>query len=140
MKIGFDLDGTLDRAPVRALAKSLLADGHEIFVISGCFLEAGDWQNHDAKYVKLERMGFPVRYSGSLDGGPGWDILNTRFHVAILDAVSHERFDRQYRLVDLGLRKGAYIAAHGIEMMFDDSALYCETMPSMCGAQVLRVL
>lgn len=133
MKVGFDLDGTLDRSAIRELALALLRDGHEVHVISGCFREAGDWQNQFAKYEKLARLGLITK------DGIGMSIpYNLR--VVILDAVDHEKFPRDYRLVDLGLRKGAYIAEQGIELMFDDSELYCKTMPSMCGAQIVRVL
>ena len=122
MKIGFDLDGTLDRPAVAALCKALIAAGHEVHIISGCFDEAGQWQDVIAKQKKLYRLG----------------IYPLVCHV--IHAVDHKQFDRDYRLVDLGLRKGAYISEQGIEIMFDDSELYCKTMPSMCGAQIVRVL
>lgn len=128
MKVGFDLDGTLDRPALCALAKALIAAGHEVHVISGCFTEAGDWQNFDAKRAKLVRLGLMTQ---------GQVGMNFRF--VVLDAVSHEKFDREYRLVDLGLRKGAYCEANGIELMFDDSDTYVKMMPAMCGTQIVQV-
>lgn len=126
MKIGFDLDGTLDRPAVRDLALELLASRNEIHVISGSFTEAGDWQDPTAKREKLVRLGF--------------DLSDPKLIVTVLDALPQEKFDREYRLVDLGLRKGAYIEKNGIEIMFDDSEVYCKTMPNMCGAQIVQVL
>lgn len=135
MRFGFDLDGTLDRPAVRALAHALRDYGHEIHIISGCFTEAGEWQDHQAKHKKLARLGF-----GTINEfPPSWCGL-AGVHVHILDAVSHKEFDRDYRLVDLALRKGSLVEKLGIEMMFDDSELYCKHMPSMCGAQIVRVL
>jgi len=134
MKIGFDLDGTLDRKPVRDLAQALLSAGHEVYIISGCFLEAGEWQDEQAKLEKLVRFGLAI--SGD---GPGKFKLADKLHVKVLVAVDHTLFDRDYRLADLGLRKGAYIAEQEIEIMFDDSEIYCKLMPAMCGAQIVHV-
>ena len=137
MRVGFDLDGTLDRPAVRDLALALLKGGHQVYVITGCFLEAGPWQDEDAKFVKLARLGL---IKATLDDGyEGYDVPEN-LHVMVLPAVDHKEFDRDYRLADLGLRKGAYISQMGIEVMFDDSELYCKMMPSMCGAQIVQVL
>jgi hypothetical protein len=135
VKIGFDLDGTLDRPALRDLALALLAAGHEVFIVSGCFVEAGEWQDEQAKLEKLVRLGL-----AKPGDAPGQFKLPDRLHVEVLNAVDHKQFDRDYRLVDLGLRKGSYIERNGIELMFDDSELYCKMMPSMCGAQIARVL
>lgn len=135
MKAGFDLDGTCDKPGVLALAKALLTAGHEVHIISGCFLEAGDWQDETAKLDKLVRLGL-----AQAGDGPGKYKLPEGLRIHILEAVSHEHFDRDYRLADLGLRKGAYIEKNGIEVMFDDSEVYCRLMPAMCGAQIVRVL
>lgn len=134
MKIGFDLDGTLDKPALRDLALALLAAGHEVFIVSGCFVEAGEWQDETTKLDKLVRLGLAV------SGGDGKYKLPEGLRIHILEAVSHIDFDRDYRLTDLGLRKGAYIEKNGIELMFDDSELYCKLMPSMCGATIARVL
>jgi hypothetical protein len=135
MKLGFDLDGTLDKPALRDLALALLAAGHEVHVISGCFLEAGEWQDEQAKLEKLVRLGLAQK--GETDGT---FKLPERLHIEVLAAVDHEKFDRDYRLADLGLRKGAYLDRNGIELMFDDSELYCKLMPAYCGAKIVRVL
>ena len=134
MKVGFDLDGTLDRPALRDLALSLLKAGHEVHIISGCFLEAGEWQDEQAKLEKLVRLGLA-------QAGPvkGKYKLPENLRVTILEAVSHIDFDRDYRLADLGLRKGAYVERNGIEVMFDDSELYCKLMPAYCGAVIAQV-
>lgn len=132
MKIAFDLDGTLDRPAVRDLALALLKAGHEVHILSGCFTEAGKWQDSTAKMNKLVRLGL-------VGVGHGY-IAPACLKIMILPAVDHKQFDRAYRLVDLGLRKGAYCEEHGITLIFDDSEVYCETIPSMCGAQVVRVM
>lgn len=133
MKIGFDLDGTLDRPGVLELAKAMLKSGHEVHIISGCFLESGTWQGRQAKFEKLERLGLVMLLPG------GTVMLPPNLFVEILDAVDHEKFDRDYRLADLGLRKGAYVERHGIALMFDDSELYCKLMPAYCGAAIAHV-
>jgi HEAT repeat protein len=135
MKIAFDLDGTLDRPVLRDLALTLLQAGQEVHIISGLFLEAGDWQDEQAKCEKLVRLGL-----AQPGAAVGKYLLPENLHLTILEAVSHEKFDRAYRLADLGLRKGAYIEKHGIEIMFDDSEGYIEMMPKMCAAQMLRVI
>jgi hypothetical protein len=134
MKVAFDLDGTLDKPALRNLALSLLSAGHEVHIVSGCFLEAGDWQDETAKLDKLVRLGL-----AQAGDGPGKYKLPEGLRISILEAVSHERFDRDYRLADLGLRKGAYIEKNGIEIMFDDSELYCKLMPAYCGAVIAQV-
>jgi len=133
MKIGFDLDGTLDRVEIQNLAHALLLGGHRVYVLTGCFLEAGEWQNYEAKYEKLGRMGF------AWEDQDGWKLQDNMF-IEIFDAVDHKKFDRDYRLADIGLRKGDFIAREGIEIMFDDSELYVAMMPKMCGAQIVRVM
>jgi hypothetical protein len=134
MKIGFDLDGTLDRPGMAELAKVLLAGGHEVFVISGCFDEAGAWQDEGAKWAKLVRLGLAVE----TDLFPPY-MAEPGLHLTVLHAVSHEKFDRDYRLADIGLRKGAFIAEQGIQVMFDDSEMYCKLMPAYCGATIAHV-
>ena len=135
MRVGFDLDGTLDRFAVRDLALALLAAGHEVHIVSGCFLEAGDWQDETAKLEKLVRLGLA-------QVGPtfGKFKFSENLRIMILEAVSHIEFDRDYRLADLGLRKGAYLEKNGISLMFDDSELYCKLMPAYCGAQIARIV
>lgn len=134
MKVGFDLDGTLDRPAMLHLAMALLESGHEVYVISGYFGESVAWQGRASKIDKLCRMGLMKRTGIGVAPVVGMLVLE------VLTAVSHEDFDRDYRLVDLAMRKGEYIERMGIELMFDDSELYCKMMPNMCGAQMVQVL
>lgn len=114
---------------------SLLKDGHEVHIVTGVFTEARGWQDRQAKHAKLRRLGIPFEDHDPLTGitmvfaDP--DVAN-RAHLRVLDAVP-STFDRQYRLVDLGLRKGAYCEEHGITLFFEDSTLYCEMIPKMSG-------
>ena len=135
MKIGFDLDGTLDKPALRALALALLSAGHEVHVISGAFPESGEWQDEQAKLEKLVRFGL-----AQPGPEPGKFKLPERLFIEVVNAVELDVYDREGRLVDIGLRKGAYIEKNGIELMFDDSKLYCKMMPAMCGAQIVQVL
>jgi hypothetical protein len=125
MKIGFDLDGTLDRQAVRNLLMALLREGWEVYVISGVFTEAGAWQNGDAKRAKMNRLGIPF------DEFPG-PAGRGRVKLHILEAMP-ESYPRDYRLADLGLRKGALCESLGIDLFVDDSATYCEMIPKMAG-------
>lgn len=132
MKVGFDLDGTLDKAHLAELARFLLDAGVEVHVITGIFDEAGDWQSEDAKWRKLGRIGL-VQY---VKTSPPAIIKDPRLHVHFLHAVS-EQHSRDYRLADLGLRKGALCEELGITIFFDDSEKYMEMMPKMTGDTTL---
>lgn len=135
MKIGFDLDGTLDRPQILALAKALLAAGHEVHVITGVFLEAADWQDGDAKRKKLLRLGLPFKENPATAS----EHASQRAVLHILSAVP-ATFDRDYRLADLGLRKGELCERLGIELFIDDSEKYVEMIPKMAGGtSVLHV-
>lgn len=126
MKVGFDLDGTLDRPALRDLALALLESGHEVHIITGVFPEAENWQDGPAKRAKLFRHRVPF-YEWPNEPREG----AARLHI--LTAVP-STFDRDYRLADLGLRKGELCERLGIEMFFDDSDKYCEMIPKMAGA------
>ena len=143
MKIGFDLDGVLDRPALRDLCLSLLQGQHEVHIITGIFPEAGEWQNMPAKREKMDRLRIP--YTAPIMPDPRGGVMlhkhafpgTVMLHV--LDAVP-PTFDRDYRLADLGLRKGALCERLGIEMFFDDSEEYCKMIPKMSGATtVLQV-
>src|SRR6266478_1724156 len=56
MKIGFDLDGTLDRPHIAELCRVLLAGSHEVHIITGVFPEALGWQDHKAHLHVLTAM------------------------------------------------------------------------------------
>lgn len=132
MRVGFDLDGTLDKPCLAALAVELMKAGHEVHVITGVFPEAKDWQDAQAKRRKLARIGVP--YKETSDGLTllyGEDGYHAQLHI--LYAVT-STYDRDYRLIDLGLRKGALCEELGIEMFFDDSERYCEMIPKMSGS------
>jgi len=133
MTIGFDLDGTLDHPALAELAKSLIDAGHDVHIITGCFPEAGEWQGHAAKVDKLAILGIPA----SLADG---DIEPKTATLHILDAVDYKKFPTDYRLRDLGLRKGALCFELGIEIYMDNSEDFCKTVPSMnAGVAVLQV-
>ncbi len=133
MIVGFDLDGVLDRASMRDLAVSLLKGGHEVHIITGQFSEAGDWQSTKAKFSKLSRLGISFMYGpcvvGVTDGVPA-----ARLHI--LDAADPS-FGSDYRLRDLGLRKGALCEELGVEMFFDDSQLYCDLIRAYSGDTIV---
>jgi hypothetical protein len=129
MKFGFDLDGTLDKPALRDLANILISAGHEVHVITGTFPEAGDWQNADAKMAKMRRLGIPFTQGF-------YDPLVRVAQLHILYAVNQE-YPRDYRLADLGLRKGALCETLGLTMIFDDSMTYCEMIPKMAGNTVV---
>jgi len=144
MKIGFDLDGTLDRPAMRALCKHLLRSNQQVYIITGVFPEARGWQDEAAKRAKLERLGIPYYVCEELDLNSDKAILEGDIHdpvaqLYVLNAVP-STFDRDYRLIDLGLRKGALCERLGVEMFFDDSSTYCEMLPKMSGnTLVLKV-
>lgn len=129
MKIGMDLDGTLDRPHVRDLALALLTAGHEVHIISGTFPEGIGWQDSAAKYAKLARLDIPYTE------GPG-PPREKHAHLHIIDAVP-STYDRDYRLADIGLRKGALCESLGIQLFFEDSERYCEMIPKMAGDTVV---
>lgn len=139
MRVAFDLDGTLDRPAIAALAKTLLAGGHEVHVITGTFTEAVGWQDSAAKRTKLLRLGIPFRSTVEKGLVSGVPIDGNSAVLHILDAVPIT-FGQDYRLRDLGLRKGALCEVLGIELFLDDSDTYCEMVPKMSGGtQVLHV-
>jgi deoxycytidylate deaminase len=159
MKIGFDLDGTLDKPALLKLAKDLLAAGHEIHIITGVFPESNALLQAPGKYDKLVRMGLAKRVYVPAEAPPPikkrkgrrkpavvaitqpsykWEFEKGVF-VHVITAMP-ATYDREYRLVDVAFTKAALIEALGVEIMFDDSELYCKHMPAMCGAQILRVI
>ena len=132
MTIGFDLDGTLDHPALATLCKALLTGGHTVHIISGAFPEAGPWQDIETKCNKLEVLGIP--YSLPEEEEEGTAILH------VLEAVDHKKFTHEYRVGDLGLRKGALCFELGIEVYIDNSADYCKIIPAMNrGVAVLQV-
>lgn len=140
MRIGFDLDGTLDREPLGDLAGELLAAGHEVFIISGTFNDAGaEWQNDEAKRLKVERHGIPCDLMSDKDA-EYWEGGNGKACLIVLEAVPKADFEYEYRIKDMGLRKGELCDRLGIQIFFDDNQTYVEMIPKMAGGvQVLHV-
>lgn len=137
MRIAFDLDGTLDRPAVTELAKALLAARHEVHIITGVFDESGEWQAERAKRDKLTRLGI---FHVMDDLGDASYPQQQPAVLHVLHAVP-ETFSRDYRLADMGLRKGALCEKLGVTVMIDDSEDYCKMIPKMSGGTtVLRVM
>lgn len=136
IRIGFDLDGTLDKPALAVLARVLMQNpAVEVHIITGIFAEAGEWQSVAAKLRKLERLGISVKRPlgdsslgcvTELHGNAPYAILHT------LVAVAPE-MGLDYRLRDLGLRKAALTEELGISVFLDDSKTYCDIMPAMNG-------
>jgi hypothetical protein len=144
MKVGFDLDGVLDRPVLKALCLALLAAGIETYCITGVFPEALQWQDADAKRRKMDRLGIPYVEMGkkhilevSTRSKEEEMIGKVRLHI--LTAVA-STFDRDYRLADLGLRKGALCEELGIELFIEDSELYAEMIPKMSGGTTILLV
>ena len=97
MRIGFDLDGTLDRPHILDLALMLLDSGHEIHIITGIYDEAGDWQNEEAKIAKINGLRIPC------DRSPA--VLRSGVAQLHMLHAANLSFGQDYRLRDLGLRK-----------------------------------
>ena len=137
MIVGFDLDGTLDKPALAALAKDLLELGHIVHVITSVFPESGDWQSQESKFAKLLRLGIPTYHNLC-------DKKGIRGHATlhVLTPISKDiEPDIGARLRDLGLQKGNLTERLGIEIFFDDSETFCEMIPRMDGhVTVLRVM
>lgn len=131
MKVGFDLDGCLDKPAIAELAKKLINDGVEVHIITGNFPEAGNWQQSEAKCAKLDRLG--IRY---FDPSKTQSLHLNYAHLHIISAMP-ETYSRDYRLADIGMRKGELCERLGITLMFDDSDLYCDMIPKMAGATTI---
>lgn len=125
IRIGFDLDGTLDKPALAVLARVLMNNpAVEVHIITGIFAEAGEWQSLEAKKRKLQRLG--IAASLWPHAVPGTAQLHA------LTAVD-QSFGLDYRLRDLGLRKAVLTEEHGISVFIDDSKTYCDIMPAMNG-------
>lgn len=136
LRIGFDLDGTLDCPEMAEMIRSLLNSGADVHIITAIFSEAGNWQSPEAKFSKLSRLGIPYMTASPNLGQlplPGTATLH------ILTAMG-ENYDRAYRLADLGLRKGALCEQLGLTIYVEDSELFCEMIPKMSrGTRILQV-
>lgn len=140
MTVGFDLDGTLDRPAIAELAKALLKAGVEVHIITGTFAESGDWQSRTAKERKVARLGIPFSYGFTDDFGKPATMPSGIATLHVLTAVDPS-YGSDYRLRDLGLRKGALCEELGIGLFIDDSDVYCAMIPKMSGGtSILRVM
>lgn len=138
MIIGFDLDGVLDRPILKELCLSLLAAGATVYCITGVFSEALLWQDADAKRRKMDRLGIPYVEIGKKHL-PKEEEMVGKVRLHILTAVP-STFDRDYRLADLGLRKGALCEELGISLFVEDSETYAEMIPKMSGATTVLLV
>jgi hypothetical protein len=135
MTVGFDLDGTLDKPALRNLCNALLKAGHEVHIITGIFREAGDWQSSGAKHDKLDALGIAHEVHDNIGGESIVMLYGPEGPRAILHTLYavKETFPLDYRLRDLGLRKGALSQKLGLDLFFDDSETYMKMMPCMDG-------
>lgn len=129
MKVGFDLDGVLDRPVLATLLRTLLSAGVEVHIITGTFDESDSWQGPQAKREKLARLNIPYRESISPVPGPGHPATAV-FHCLY---AADEHYGLEYRLRDLGMRKGALCEKLGITLFLDDSEIYAKMIPLMSG-------
>lgn len=135
MKIGFDLDGTLDKPAIANLCNAMLDAGHEVHIITGVFDEAGEWQSSDAKFTKLRRIGVEANFYENRAFYP--HVKHGPYaYLHVLHAVDVS-FGLDYRLRDLGLRKGDLSHKLGLEIFLDDSETYMKMMPVMNGGITL---
>lgn len=109
-KIGFDLDGTLDRPEVAALARVLYAAGVQIHILTvGAIMSERDdstlQEDYDAmvqrKVQRLEFLAIPYH----------------ELHVVVGDTFE-----------EAGREKAALINAREIPIMFDDSGSFVKAM------------
>ena len=137
MRAGFDLDGCLDKPALRDLALALLSAGHDVYIITGIFDEAGAWQSAEAKFKKLGRLGIPFVWIRNDDEDLAWHSkVPNPAKLITLHAVD-KSFALDYRLRDLGLRKAVVTEQLGIDLFLDDSKTYMEVMPAMNGGVTL---
>jgi hypothetical protein len=114
VKIGFDLDGTLDRPELAKLANQYYSTGHEVHVITVNRLGMMHYtaSRHD-KVKKLAKLG--VKY--------------TKLHL-----VGGETYS------ECGIAKAEIITREGIVLMFDDSPTFVKMMMKYTtGCTILEV-
>jgi hypothetical protein len=114
VKIGFDLDGTLDRPELAKLANQYYSTGHEVHVITVVQLgQAGYVTTRKAKIDKLAKLG--VKY--------------TKLHLV-----------RGQTYSECGIAKAEVINKEGIVLMFDDAPTFVKMMVKFTrGCTVLEV-
>ncbi len=132
MKAAFDLDGTLDRPGIAKLANALLNAGHRVYIMTSHFKEGGEWQSPMSKMEKLRRVGVPFEYTTGPLGKTIFYGEAQRAELIILEAVDVS-FSLDYRLRDLGLRKGELCERLGVDLIVDDSPAFAEVFRLMNG-------
>ncbi len=127
VRVGFDLDGTLDQPEIAALARVLFAAGIEIHVVTvgavqGQSMGAGDEkkivtaEDADAMYArKVERLSI-------------LDVPFTKLHV-----VTGETFE------EAGEEKAAILNYSEIPIMIDDSPTFVKEMVFATSAMILHL-
>jgi hypothetical protein len=104
MNYGFDLDGTLTRPAVAALANALYAAGHGVYVITGGLAGIGDWTMERRKQLLFD---LGVRYTEIIRC-----LAPTFPEIALLKAQACEDY--------------------GISVMFDDMDVYLSAIQVQC--------
>lgn len=97
-RYAMDLDGNLDIPEMVELSNNLFDAGHEIYIVTGGFEDSGEWTLEERK-KKLARLG--VRYT---------DIIRCL----------------KPTLEQIGFEKGLVCKMMGIQILFDDSSIYCK--------------
>lgn len=114
-KIGFDLDGTLDRPEIAALARVLFAAGVEIHIITAGYV--GETEETAAEMVarkeaRLEFLGVPY----------------SKLHI-----VTGQSFE------EAGQEKAAIINYYELPIMFDDAPTFVKEMVEGTSAMILHL-
>jgi radical SAM superfamily enzyme len=113
VKVGFDLDGTLDHPELAALCNLLYDAGAEIHVITaGAIGETGYQATEEKKQLKLQILG--IKYH----------------HLHIVTGATFE---------EAGQEKAAKCEYYGIEVMIDDSSSFVHEMVKGTTAIILHV-
>ena len=110
-KWGFDLDGTLDKEPIRQLANFLFDHGEEVHVISG-FLPGGTY-TAQGKRDKLQRLG----------------IRCTELHLCAGETME-----------EMGYAKAQVLRRLDIRLMVDDDPTFVRQMKYYSTSDILLVL
>ena len=98
MKIGFDLDGTLDVPALRDLANALHAAGHEVYVVTGGLADTGEW-TMPAREQRLAALGVNC--------------------TEIVRCITP-------RIADIGALKAQACVEREIPILLDDSGMYID--------------
>jgi len=104
-RYGFDLDGTLDREPIRQLARDLFEAGHKIYIVTGGLEDSGEW-TAESRMQRLKDLGVP--------------------YTNIVRCLHPD-------ITKIGAMKGDACRKLGIALLIDDSMMYITgASPSVC--------